>query len=139
MHQLPCRGPKPYKNFVTLVPGTLSETNHIRVSSTMQVFNYPRIFAGGDAIEWDEQKQVTKYGAHASVIVENIVALLQKKQPSALYSGSYELISISNGRISAEVHSSTCVVELSILFSTMGQHISKSSGARRLGPGYLRL
>ena len=86
------------------MPGTLSETNHIRVSATLQVFSYPRIFAGGDAIEWDEQKQVTKYKAHASVIVENILSLLKKKQPVALYPGSYELISISNGKVSADVH-----------------------------------
>ncbi|KAF8178480.1 hypothetical protein BJ912DRAFT_664608 [Pholiota molesta] len=95
---IPCRGPKPNTGFVTLAPGTLSETQHIRVSSTLQVFNYPRIFAGGDAIEWDEQKQVAKYPAHASVIANNIVTLLKNQQPSDLYRGSYELIFITNGK-----------------------------------------
>ncbi|KAF9043095.1 FAD/NAD-P-binding domain-containing protein [Panaeolus papilionaceus] len=93
-----CTGPKPNTGFVTLKPGTLSETNHIRVSATLQVFSYPHLFAGGDAIEWDEQKQVSKYSSHANVIAHNVIQLLAKKQPSALYPGSFELISISNGR-----------------------------------------
>ncbi|KAF9471446.1 FAD/NAD-P-binding domain-containing protein [Pholiota conissans] len=95
---VPCRGPKPNTGFVTLVPGTLSETKHIRVSATLQVFNYPRIFAGGDAIAWEEQKQFAKYGSHASVIANNVVSVLKNKQPSSLYHGNYELICITNGR-----------------------------------------
>jgi NADH dehydrogenase FAD-containing subunit len=95
---LPCRGPKPNTSFVTLAPIAISETKHIRVASTLQVFNYPRIFAGGDAIEWDEQKQVGKYADHASVIAANIVTLLKKKQPGALYHGQYEMIFLSNGK-----------------------------------------
>jgi len=95
---VPCRGPKPNTTFVTLSPGTLSATNHIRVSATLQVMKYPRIFAGGDAIEWDEQKQVAKCHSHASVIASNVVTVLKKKQPMALYKGCYELISISNGK-----------------------------------------
>jgi hypothetical protein len=105
----------------------------------MQVFNYPRIFAGGDAIEWDEQKQVTKYKAHASVIVDNIISLLKKRQPVALYPGSYELISISNGKVSPDIHRSTCTVELPILSRMVGRHTGRFSGARRLGTGYLWL
>lgn len=88
---------------MTLAPGTLSETQHIRVSSTLQVFSYPRIFAGGDAIEWDEQKQVAKYPAHASVIANNIVTLLKNQQPSDLYRGAYELIFVTNGRVNGSV------------------------------------
>ena len=51
-------------------------------------------------IEWDEQKQVTKYSAHASIIVRNVMAVLEKKQPPALYQGTYEMISITNGKVS---------------------------------------
>lgn len=97
--QLPCRGPKPNTSFVTLAAIALSETKHIRVASTLQVFNYPRIFAGGDAIEWDEQKQVGKYANHASVIAANVVTLIKKKQPGALYHGQYEMIFLSNGKV----------------------------------------
>ena len=50
-------------------------------------------------IEWDEQKQVTKYSAHASIIVRNVMAVLEKKQPPALYQGTYEMISITNGKV----------------------------------------
>jgi apoptosis-inducing factor 2 len=72
----------------------------VRVSATLQVFKYPRIFAGGDVIEWDEQKQVSKYSLHASVIVRNVISVLKKQQPPALYPGSYEMISIANGKVS---------------------------------------
>ena len=65
----------------------------------MQLLKYPRIFAGGDAIEWDEQKQVTKYSLHASIIARNVVSVLNKQQPPALYQGTYEMISISNGKV----------------------------------------
>ncbi|KAF9567230.1 FAD/NAD(P)-binding domain-containing protein [Agrocybe pediades] len=95
---VPCRGAKPNTNFVTLAPGTLSETNHVRVASTLQVMKYPRIFAGGDVIEWDEQKQVTKYDTHASIIAANVVSVLKKKQPGALYQGCFEMIAVSNGK-----------------------------------------
>ena len=51
-------------------------------------------------IEWDEQKQVTKYSVHASIITRNVIALLKKKQPPALYQGTYEMITITNGKVS---------------------------------------
>lgn len=50
-------------------------------------------------IEWDEQKQVTKYSVHASIISRNVIALLKKKQPPALYQGTHEMISITNGKV----------------------------------------
>ena len=50
-------------------------------------------------IEWDEQKQVTKYSVHASIIARNVIAVLKKKQPPALYQGTYEMISITNGKV----------------------------------------
>lgn len=50
-------------------------------------------------IEWDEQKQVTKYSVHASIIARNVVAVLNEKQPPALYQGSYEMITITNGKV----------------------------------------
>jgi len=95
---VPCKGPRPNSGFVTLDPNSLSKTGHVRVSPTLQVFKYPRIFAGGDVIEWDEQKQVTKYSVHASIISRNVIALLKKKQPPALYEGTHEMISITNGK-----------------------------------------
>ena len=50
-------------------------------------------------IEWDEQKQVTKYSVHASIIARNVISVLEKKQPPALYQGTYEMISITNGKV----------------------------------------
>ena len=52
-------------------------------------------------IEWDEQKQVSKYSAHAPIIVRNVISVLNKKQPPALYQGTYEMISIANGKVSS--------------------------------------
>ena len=62
-------------------------------------------------IEWDEQKQVSKYSLHASVIVRNVISVLKKQQPAALYPGSYEMISIANGKVgdmSCVCHSFQC-------------------------------
>lgn len=50
-------------------------------------------------IEWDEQKQVMKYSVHASIIARNVIAVLNKRQPPALYQGTHEMISITNGKV----------------------------------------
>ena len=54
-------------------------------------------------IEWDEQKQLTKYSIHASVIARNVISVLNKQQPPALYAGTYEMISIANGKVGDNV------------------------------------
>jgi len=54
-------------------------------------------------IEWDEQKLVTKYTTHASIITRNIISVLNKKQPAALYEGSHEFISITNGKVGSNM------------------------------------
>jgi len=95
---IPCQGPRPNSDFVTLNPEVISRTGHVRVSSTLQVFKYPRIFAGGDVIEWDEQKQLTKCSVHASIIARNVISVLKQQQPQILYQGSNEMITITNGK-----------------------------------------
>jgi len=71
----------------------------VKVLPTLQLQNHPRIFAGGDIIEWKEQKQAAKAPNHASVIAKNAFALLEKNKPKVKYMGSPELIAVSFGRV----------------------------------------
>ncbi|TFK30961.1 hypothetical protein BDQ12DRAFT_406370 [Crucibulum laeve] len=60
---IPCRGGRPNTEFVaSLGPGALVESNRVKVTPTLQLFHYPLVLAGGDVIDWYEQKQVAKYG-----------------------------------------------------------------------------
>lgn len=68
---------------------------------TLQLVDYPHIFAAGDVIDWSEQKQAAKTASHAGVIVKNILSLLAGKSDAlAEYKGSPELIFVTNGRVS---------------------------------------
>jgi len=71
----------------------------VKVLPTLQLPDHQRILAGGDIIEWKEQKQAAKAPNHASVIAKNAFALLERKQPKAKYAGSPELITVSFGRV----------------------------------------
>ncbi|KAF8995164.1 FAD/NAD-P-binding domain-containing protein [Cyathus striatus] len=96
---VPCRGGRPNTEFVeTLGPGAVVEGSRVKVTPTLQLFKYPRVFAGGDVIDWYEQKQVAKYYTHASIIARNVVALLDKKHPPAIYTGKYEVMVLTMGK-----------------------------------------
>lgn len=71
----------------------------MKVLPTLQLHSHPRIFAGGDIIEWKEQKQAAKAPNHASVIAKNAVALLEGKEMKVTYKGSPELIAVSFGKV----------------------------------------
>ncbi|KAI0068109.1 FAD/NAD-P-binding domain-containing protein [Artomyces pyxidatus] len=94
-----CRGGRPATEFLApLGPDVLNEHGQIRVKPTLQLQSFPNIYAGGDATDWKEQKQIAKYDAHATVIVANVLTQLAGGTPSKVYKGSYELILITNGR-----------------------------------------
>ncbi|EDR06302.1 uncharacterized protein LACBIDRAFT_294694 [Laccaria bicolor S238N-H82] len=97
---VPCRGGRPNTSFIASSLGSdvLSSAGRVKVLPTLQLPSHPRILAGGDIIEWKEQKQAAKYPAHASVIAKNAFALLEKNQLKAKYAGSPELIAISFGK-----------------------------------------
>ncbi|KAF8998229.1 hypothetical protein BDQ17DRAFT_1362251 [Cyathus striatus] len=78
--------------------GAVVEGSRVKVTPTLQLFKYPRVFAGGDVIDWYEQKQVAKYYTHASIIARNVVALLDKKHPPAIYTGKYEVMVLTMGK-----------------------------------------
>jgi len=78
----------------------LTPSGHIKVSATLQVKGHPRIFALGDAIEWEEQKQAGKIAGHASVVAANVLVTLGVgKKGLVEYKGAKELIFITNGKV----------------------------------------
>ncbi|KAG8219520.1 hypothetical protein J3R82DRAFT_470 [Butyriboletus roseoflavus] len=94
------RGPSPNTAFVaSLGSSSLSASGFIKVKPTLQLVDYPRIFAAGDVIEWAEQKQAAKVASHAGVVVQNVLNVLAGKSDALMnYQGSAEMIVITNGR-----------------------------------------
>jgi len=92
-------GPRPNTSFIsTLGPDALTDRGTVRVNPTLQLVSHPDIYAAGDVIDWAEQKQAAKAGAHAAVIIANILSAVAGKTPTTQYKGSLELIVITNGK-----------------------------------------
>ncbi|KAF9471448.1 FAD/NAD(P)-binding domain-containing protein [Pholiota conissans] len=97
---VPTRGGGPNTKFVaSLGPDVLTTSGTIKVGPTLQLVNHPRIFAAGDVVDWNEQKQAIKAAGHVNVIATNVLVLLElsKKKP-VLYKGAAEMIVITNGK-----------------------------------------
>ncbi|KAF8507661.1 FAD/NAD(P)-binding domain-containing protein [Gautieria morchelliformis] len=75
----------------------LTNTGTVKIKPTFQLSNYANIFAAGDIIEWDEQKQAAKAKNHGAIIAANIVNYFTGK-PLKDYKGSPELIALTNGK-----------------------------------------
>ncbi|RXW14404.1 hypothetical protein EST38_g11448 [Candolleomyces aberdarensis] len=101
---IPTRGGRPNTALVSASLGAnaLTSTGHIKVQPTLQLTGHPQIFAGGDAIEWKEQKQAGKARGHAPIIVENVLNVLTKgagtTEGLVFYKGSTEMIITTVGR-----------------------------------------
>ncbi|KAI0315262.1 FAD/NAD-P-binding domain-containing protein [Amylostereum chailletii] len=96
---IPTVGNRPATEFLaSLGSEVLNERGQIRVKPTLQLKGHPEIFALGDAIDWDEQKQLAKYQKHGEIVAANVLAYLKGVTPSKEYTGSPELIIITNGK-----------------------------------------
>ncbi|OJA19575.1 NADH dehydrogenase FAD-containing subunit [Rhizopogon vesiculosus] len=93
------RGGRPNSDYVSsLGEDALNGHGYVKVQPTLQLLNYPSIFALGDVIEWTEQKQVAKLRWHVPIVIANILGLLNGATLTKKYAGAPELIVITNGR-----------------------------------------
>ncbi|KAF4596826.1 hypothetical protein EYR40_007485 [Pleurotus pulmonarius] len=94
------RGGRPNTEFIkSLGPDVLTPEGLVKVRPTLQLVAYDDIFAGGDILDVNEQKQYAKAVNHANVLAANILASIAganaKLKP---YKGSSELIVITIGK-----------------------------------------
>ena len=61
------------------IPESVDEKNRIKVNESLQLLEYPHIFAGGDLIAINEEKTARKAELHADIIATNIRRLNQGK------------------------------------------------------------
>jgi len=83
----------------SLGSGVLTPRGQIKIENTFQVKSHPNIYAIGDVIDWEEQKQAAKAPKHAQIAAANILAQLKGGAPKTNYSGQPELIVITNGKV----------------------------------------
>ncbi len=69
------------------------------MNNTLQLYDHADIFAAGDATDLKEEKQLSKAAAQASVIVENVLAILDGKFAKKLYKSPSEKLVLSNGKV----------------------------------------
>ena len=94
------RGGKPNTElFRNLGDAVYDERKFIKVLPTLQLPQYPSIFALGDIISFNEQKSLAKVPAQASVVLSNVLSLISGKEPKSVYKGSVEGIFITNGKV----------------------------------------
>ena len=63
------------------------------------MINHPSVFAAGDIVEWEEEKQYAKTVGQAAVVAKNITSYLANKPLKKQYSGSPEIIILANGKV----------------------------------------
>lgn len=95
-------GPRPNTEFLSSSFGAdiLNEEKFVHVSPQLQVIDHPSVFAAGDIIEWEEQKQFGKTARQATVVAANIISYLANKPMKKAYTGTPEIIILTNGKLS---------------------------------------
>jgi len=93
------RGSRPNTAFLSsLGPKTLTSKGHVKIRPTLQLLAHSDIFALGDVLDVEEQKQAGKVHAHAKVVAANVLSVLEDKEPKSVYKGSIEMIVVTNGK-----------------------------------------
>ncbi|KAF7349341.1 Apoptosis-inducing factor [Mycena sanguinolenta] len=75
----------------------LTSAGYVKVQPTLQLHKYPNIFAAGDIVEWKEQKQAIKAGAHAKIVTQNVLSYINGRSLKN-YSSAFEAILVTNGK-----------------------------------------
>lgn len=97
-------GTKPNTAFIsTLGSDVLAKNGTVKIKPTFELQSHPGIFAAGDIIEWNEQKQAGKAASHISVVVPNVLSFLAKQPQTKEYKGSLEMIVIPVGKVRCRV------------------------------------
>lgn len=78
----------------------LTARKNVRVLPTLQLPAHPSIFALGDIIDWNEQKQAFKSQGHGAVIAANILSLVKGSKAEKKYKTGPEIIIVTNGKVS---------------------------------------
>jgi NADH dehydrogenase FAD-containing subunit len=74
------------------IPGSVDEKNRIKVNDSLQLLEYPHIFAGGDIISINEEKTARKAELHADIIASNLVKLKKGKQLVSYKKGTSPMV-----------------------------------------------
>ncbi|KAF9454136.1 FAD/NAD(P)-binding domain-containing protein [Macrolepiota fuliginosa MF-IS2] len=96
---LSTRGQRFNTDFIAASLGedVVSKQGLVKIQPTFQVVNRKDIFAIGDIIDWNEQKQLAKANKHADLAAKNICGYLAGT-PLRAYKGEPEMIVVTNGR-----------------------------------------
>jgi NADH dehydrogenase FAD-containing subunit len=94
----------------------LNPRGQIRVENTFQLKSHSNIYAIGDAIDWQEQKQAAKAPKHAQIAAANVLSQINGGDAKKSYTGQPELISITNGKVRCSSQSSS--------FRTFSQYVT---------------
>jgi len=78
----------------------ITASKYVKVLPTLQLPSQRSIFALGDIVDWNEQKQAFKAGSHAPIVTANILSLLNGSKLQKRYKTGPEVILVSNGRVS---------------------------------------
>jgi len=99
--QVRTSGPRPNTDILASSLGAdiLTEGKFVHVSPQLQVFGHPSVFAAGDIIDWPEEKQFGKTVGQAAVVAANIVSYLTNKPLTKEYTGGFEAIILTNGKV----------------------------------------
>jgi len=99
-------GPRPNTEFLasSLGEDILNEEKFVHVSPQLQVVNHPSVFAAGDIVEWEEEKQFGKAAGQAVIVADNIMSYLAGKPLKKRYTGWPEIIILTNGKSSGAAY-----------------------------------